>query len=60
MEKININEEIAELEELNKDIEKNAEFIAKTEKEILTFMLENGLKKLELPNGSVIEIENLE
>jgi len=60
MEKININEEIAKLEELNKDIEKNAEFIAKTEKEILTFMLENGLKKLELPNGSVIEIENLE
>lgn len=60
MEKFNIDEKIAKLEELNKDINENAEFIAQTEKEILTFMLENGLKKLELPNGGVIEIENLE
>ena len=57
---IEYNVENVNDKELNKDIEKNAEFIAKTEKEILTFMLENGLKKLELPNGSVIEIENLE
>lgn len=58
IENININETIEELETLNKEINKNAEFIAQTEAEIMKFMIENNLSELELPNGEVIKLEN--
>ena len=45
------------LEELNKEIESQMEEALKLEEELITFMIENDLKTIQLEDGTVITLE---
>lgn len=45
------------LEELNKEIESQMEEAIKLEEELISFMIENDLKSVQLEDGTVITLE---
>jgi hypothetical protein len=45
------------LEELNKEIESQMEEAVKLEEELISFMIENDLKSVQLEDGTVITLE---
>ena len=45
------------LEELNKEIESQMEEAVKLEEELISFMIENDLKTIQLEDGTVITLE---